>query len=612
VDESKVNYLRDKLLVVTPTQFPVVRNALIPQKDAIIEPLWNVALDSKRETQQRFQAACAVATYAPNDERWNRINSFVAGHLVTLQASDLVAWRVILQPAKSQLVGPLAAIYRNPSQEIQWRSFAAETLADYQADKPKALVNYLADAEKFQFPVIFAKFAAHQSQAISLAETELAKRAGEKTSEKEKERLAKRQANSAVALLRMGRTDDVWPLLKFSPDPRVRSYLIHWISPLGGDPQTISKRLDDESDVTILRALVLTLGEFTDTQLPVAQRQPLIEKLLSFYENQPDAGLHGAAEWLLRKWKQDNRLRAAIEKLQSTEEQLQARKATEKRQWYVNTQGQTFVILDAGEFLMGAPGSEPDGRQNETQHRCHIGRRFAVSGTKVTKAQFAQFQPARPEKTNEFTDRYARTCDSPQIAMSWYEAAHYCNWLSKQEGIEEKQWSYEPNENGKYGRGMKAKDKYLELSGYRLPTEAEWEYACRAGTVTSRYYGLSDTLLAQYAWYQANGQNRTWPVASLKPNDFGLFDMQGNAWEWCDDSYQKYPEAADDIVKDSGSTKPVIDADSRVLRSGAFGNHPTLVRSAYRKNDKTANGINYYGFRPARTLPPISSYSLTK
>ena len=133
--------------------------------------------------------------------------------------------------------------------------------------------------------------------------------------------------------------------------------------------------------MTIRRALVLTLGEFTDTQLPVTQRQPQIEKLLAIYENEPDAGLHGAAEWLLRKWGQAERLQAVLEKLRSKEEQLQARKATDKRQWYVNSEGQTFAIIDAGEFLMGSPESEPGRFPDETQHRCQIGRRFAISST---------------------------------------------------------------------------------------------------------------------------------------------------------------------------------------------------------------------------------------
>ncbi len=105
VDESKVNYLRDQLLVVTPTQFPFVRDALLPHKASIVEPLWHVALDSKREEQRRFQAACALATYAPGDERWSGINSFVAGHLVTLQTSELVAWREALRRRRASLLG---------------------------------------------------------------------------------------------------------------------------------------------------------------------------------------------------------------------------------------------------------------------------------------------------------------------------------------------------------------------------------------------------------------------------------------------------------------------------------------------------------------------------
>ena len=150
---------------------------------------------------------------------------------------------------------------------------------------------------------------------------------------------------------------------------------------------------------------------------------------------------------------------------------------------------------------------------------------------------------------------------------------------------------------------MKAKDRYLELSGYRLPTEAEWEYACRAGAITSRYYGLSEALLRYYAWHAANGQKRTWPVASLQPNDFGLFDMHGNAYTWCDDAYGKYPADQKGGVVDAATTKLVADDVPRVLRGGAFNVPAGLIRSANRNDNLPADRDDNYGFRPVRTIP---------
>jgi serine/threonine protein kinase/formylglycine-generating enzyme required for sulfatase activity len=602
VDNSKIAELRDKLPLVSPSQFGIVRVALSRYKDSVVEPLWNVALDPKRKTPQRFQAACALATYAPNDLRWSQINTLVAGRLVTLEASALVAWREALRPAKARLIKPLASIYRDTAQDRRYRSYATETLADYAADRPAELFDLLADAELFQFPVLFDKLEGLKETVVALAHDEIGKQPSEKATEDQKERLAKRQANAAVALLRLGMPQDVWHVLKQSPDPRIRSYVIHWLGPLGADPQQIVQRLEIEPDVTIRRGLVLTLGEFTEMQLSDAQRQPLIEKLLLLYEREPDAGLHGAVEWLLRKWGQAKQMEAVVEKLKSDENQLLARKSNDNRQWYVNTQKQTFVIVDAGEFLMGSPQSEQDRLSNQRQHRRQIGSRFAISAHEITKAQHRTFQrAARPFSLVNYKNVYVRTDDSPQTGLSWYEAAHYCNWLSEQEGIRKEQCCFEPNEKGAYAPGMKAKETYLKLSGYRLPTEAEWEYACRAGTVTSRYYGLTDGLLPQYAWYVANSQNRTWPVGSLKPNDLGLFDMLGNALEWCFDVYADYPTQAAKVFDNVGATQSVEDRVARVLRGGGFFLPPVVVRSPSRDSGLPVYRNNSLGFRVART-----------
>jgi hypothetical protein len=117
-----------------------------------------------------------------------------------------------------------------------------------------------------------------------------------------REALAKRQANAAVALVRLGVPDQAWPVLKHSRDPRSRSYLIHRLAPFGADPAAILRRIVEEPDVTVRRALILSLGEYDEKELPPADRQTLIGKLETLYRTADDPGLHAAAEWLLRHW----------------------------------------------------------------------------------------------------------------------------------------------------------------------------------------------------------------------------------------------------------------------------------------------------------------------
>jgi len=607
VDESKMNYLRDQLFVVTPTQFPVVRDALLSHKDAILEPLWIVALDSKRETQQRFQAACALATYASGDQHWKQIAILVAGHLVTLPASDLVAWRETLRPAKIHLVEPLAAIYRNPSLDQQQRSFATETLADYAADQPKVLANLVMDADENQFAIIYTKLKERGEEGLPFLQDEIKKPLPD-TTEEAKEALAKRQANAAVALLKMNHAAEVWPLLKHCPDPRVRTWIIHKLGPMGAEPGAIAKQLGEESEVSIRRALLLGLGEFGEQALAADERDSLVEKLRELYRNDTDPGLHAAAEWLLRRWKQDKWLKhleqewakdkqQREQRLQSIGQELAKGKA--KRRWYVTSQGQTMVVIPGPvEFLMGSPPTESQRGGDEQLHRQQIERTFAIAAKAVTVEQFKQFMPG-------FGHDEMQRCpepDCPILGVTWYEAAEYCNWLSKQEGLPEKEFCYEANKDGKYQEGMKMSPDYMQRSGYRLPTEAEWEYACRAGAVTSRYYGQSEELLAKYGWFMKNSGERTWPVGSLKPNDFGLFDMQGDVFTWCQDRYATYAvEQSGKAAKDRENASPLLDKAGRVLRGGGFYSLPGNLRSANRAWHQPGYRINNVGFRPART-----------
>jgi formylglycine-generating enzyme required for sulfatase activity len=420
-----------------------------------------------------------------------------------------------------------------------------------------------------------------------------------------KEKLAKRQANAAVALLKMNQPEKVWPLLKHSPDPRVRSYLIHWFGPLGADPKVILKRLDGESDVSIRRALILRRGEFGEKDMRAEERQAATEKLRHIYDKDADPGLHAAAEWLLRAWNQDDWLRKAnLAWAKGNEEREEKIKqmlteANEKMppQWYVNGQGQTMVVIPGPvEFLMGSPTTEAGRTNYEPQHSRRIGRTFAIATKAVTMEQYRKFEAGY----DVGTAKYHRMADLPVVGTSWYQAAAYCNWLSKKEGIDEDQWCYEIK-----GKVTKLKANYLSLTGYRLPTEAEIEYATRAGAVTSRFFGETEELLPKYAWYLKNSKEMTWPVGCLKPNDLGLFDVQGNASTWCQGSYTAYPIGKGGEVSEDKEDDLVIDStQSRVLRGGSFYLQASLVRSADRYINVPTNRNLSVGFRPARTFTP--------
>ena len=155
-----------------------------------------------------------------------------------------------------------------------------------------------------------------------------------------------------------------------------------------------------------------------------------------------------------------------------------------------------------------------------------------------------------------------------------------------------------------YKVGMKLAANYLKRIGYRLPTETEMEFATRAGSVTSRYYGETEELLPKYAWYNKNGRDRSWPVGSLKPNDLGLFDVQGNVFTWCQERFKAYPTSKENESSEDKEDMLSMTLDNRGLRGGSFDVPASLMRSAFRNGVvPTYRSDGDVGLRPARTLP---------
>jgi formylglycine-generating enzyme required for sulfatase activity len=250
--------------------------------------------------------------------------------------------------------------------------------------------------------------------------------------------------------------------------------------------------------------------------------------------------------------------------------------------------GIEMVRIPAGTFVMGSPASEPGRDKDEKQHRVSITKPYYMAITEVTQGQWTAVMEKNPSRFVDCGD----SC--PVELVKWYETIEFCNGLSAAEGLEP---AYTVD------RGHVKWD--TSANGYRLPTEAEWEYACRAGTATPFWNGRC--LSTDEANYNGNHplegcptgeyRNETVPVASFPPNPWGLYDMHGNVWEWCWDRMAPYPKGA--VSDPSGPPY----GTTRVIRGGGWHFHAFCSRSANRDDGGLKLRYIFVGMRLARNVP---------
>ncbi|MFC1608035.1 SUMF1/EgtB/PvdO family nonheme iron enzyme [Candidatus Latescibacterota bacterium] len=235
----------------------------------------------------------------------------------------------------------------------------------------------------------------------------------------------------------------------------------------------------------------------------------------------------------------------------------------------------TMVSIPAGSFQMG----DIQGGGDSHERPVHA---VTLSGYEMSATEITQRQYQYVVGTNPATEFYGAGDTYPVYDISWYDAVKFCNALSDAAGLarcyDESTWECD-----------------FSLNGYRLPTEAEWEYACRASTDTRYYTGNSESDLARAGWYKSNSDGKTHPVAQKTPNSWGLYDMHGNVWEWCND---KYGNGSYSLSHTTNPTGPTF--GSPMVRGGSWSHDSSVCRSAWRNRYGLQVGNADFGFRVAR------------
>jgi serine/threonine protein kinase/formylglycine-generating enzyme required for sulfatase activity len=604
VDSKQKDVVFQGMLTAQPRDFAATRDALAEfgGGPALSQELWNELLDEGSAAGRQFRAGAALARFDPPEQQttskhWSRAAPFLSSQLIAETATDPTSvdtWIESFRPVSGVLYAPLRKAFTDSRRAQIERHMATTVLGDFVADRPRELCNLMLEAEPWQYTILLPRFKKLGESAQAALTVEFRAPIPNSGPIAERRRPARRRARAAIALMEFGQTQPLVEILSSASDFDLRTYAEDELSRGSVHPELLLD-LVRTSETPRRAALIRSLAGMSREKIPESLKERLDATIVRLFQTDPDSGVHSAAEWAFHSWALKDRLPALSQALISD-------RPTSDRRWYLNGAGHTLAVFPGPvDVQTGSPPDEAErDASDESLLKRTIRRDFAVSTMEVTAEQFLKYKPDFPHVKKP---DYVPSRDCPIVLVTWHRAAGYCNWLSKQEGIPESEWCYTM-----HGAEATPTKDYLHRRGYRLPTDVEWEYACRAGSATAYSWGNDPQSSSRFAWSLENSRGGNKPVGSLCPNAFGLFDMHGNASEWIFDNY-RYGDGAvpltrsgEDVEEPSGFGKDT----ERDTRGGSNVQFVYYLRSANRTPGKAWSGVSsHQGFRIARTLKAL-------
>jgi formylglycine-generating enzyme required for sulfatase activity len=409
--------------------------------------------------------------------------------------------------------------------------------------------------------------------------------------------------------------EKVFPVFDWSDDPEALTQFIFRCKPRGIGVEKLLDLLDlavaagaNNIPKDTRYAILLALGEYEPESISPDRRTRLVSTLADWYLNDPSSGVHGASGWLLRHLGEYE-----IAKLiDQTEVPYSPR-----REWFTiavtvkptdsmdrkrpKVFYYTFVVFARGSYVVGSREDQPHRNKNEIEHLVKLSRPFALLDREITFEELISFD----EKFSELMSDYNSESIDAGFSLNWYDSVSYCRWLGTHNGLPESQQCYD--EPGSLDNTMYPRDPIvswaprnwplnLQRSGFRLPTESEWEIAAKNGARTAYGFGSDSEMLNRFGWFLENSSRRVHPPKQLLPSIAGLYDMHSNLFEWTHDWFGDYEAKActDPMGADTG--------EYRVLRGGSWSLGYVDCRSSHRGRFGPSQRDCCDGFRIAISL----------